>query len=69
LNKIFPALYLQLLATGTDNLIDALKITLQSKGYPKDAEFKARLLDAKLYAPGDRAAKTKLIPRSSDKGR
>jgi len=40
---------------------ESVKAALQTKGYPKDAEFRARLVDAKLYGSGDRATKTKLI--------
>jgi hypothetical protein len=46
------------------NFVDGIKSTLQNKNYPKDTDFKAKLLDAKLYGAGDRALKTKLILES-----
>jgi Protein of unknown function (DUF1524) len=42
-------------------LTDGVRTALQTRGYPKDSEFRARLTDAKLYGFGERAAKTKLI--------
>ena len=63
LNKIFPPLYLQAKKMGND-LISNIKNILQGKNYPKDAEFKTRLVDAKLYGSGDRQIKTKLILES-----
>jgi len=41
-----------------------LKSILQSKGYPKDNEFKLRFKESKLYGGGDRIVKTKLILES-----
>jgi len=64
LNKIFPPLYSQVYNMGMENLVDGVKKILQTKGYPKDIEFRARLLDAKLYGAGDRADKTKAILES-----
>lgn len=64
LNKIFPPLYSQVQSKNLGNFVDSMKNILQNKGYPKDAEFKARLLDAKLYGTGDRARKTQLILES-----
>lgn len=64
LNKIFPPLYSQVQSKNLGNFVDSMKSILQNKGYPKDVEFKARLLDAKLYGAGDRAIKTKLILES-----
>ena len=64
LNKIFPPLYSQVHSNGLGNFVDGMKSILQNKGYPKDAEFKARLLDTKLYGAGDRAVKIKLILES-----
>ena len=61
LNKVFPPLYGAITKQGALGFIGDLKLTLQSKGYPKDLEFKARLQDANLYGSGDRARKTKLI--------
>ena len=64
LNKIFPPLYSQIQGKSPENIIDGLKSILQTKGYPKDIEFRSRLIDAKLYGGGDRAIKTKLIFKS-----
>lgn len=59
LNKIFPPLYSQ--AKQSDNFIDGLKDALKSKKYPRDTEFKDRLMRTPLYGGGDRIDKTKLI--------
>jgi uncharacterized protein with ParB-like and HNH nuclease domain len=64
LNKIFPPLYAQLQARSSGSPVERLQSVLQSKGYPKNAEFTSRLIDAKLYGGGDRAIKTKLILES-----
>lgn len=66
LNKIFALLYSQVskdtsLASGT--FIEQLKLTLQSRGYPKDPEFRARLMEIKLYG-SNRSEKGKLILES-----
>jgi hypothetical protein len=58
LNKIFPLLYLQSKKMGED-LISNIKAILQSKNYPKDTEFKTRLVDTKLYGGGDRQINSK----------
>ena len=64
LNKIFPSLYVQVFEKNPDNFVAAMKSILQSKGYPKDCEFKERIQDVKLYGAGDRQIKTKLILES-----
>ena len=64
LNKIFPSIYPALTSKSPDNLISGFKNILQTKGYPKDEEFKMRLKDGKLYGGGDRIRKTKLILES-----
>ena len=61
LNKVFPPLYVQTLRAKPKSLCDGLKAVLQTKNYPKDYDFLAKLKDAKLYGPGDRITKTKLI--------
>lgn len=61
LNKIFPPLYTQIQKVKPKALYDGLKAVLQSKNYPKDYDFRAKLKDAKLYGAGDRITKTKLI--------
>jgi len=64
LNKIFPSIIPELEKKHSENYIDGIKALLQIKGYPKDPEFKQRLLDSKLYGAGDRSIKTKLILES-----
>jgi uncharacterized protein with ParB-like and HNH nuclease domain len=59
LNKVFAALYSQ--ARQNSSLIAGLKETLRSKNYPRDAEFRDRLVSTKLYGAGDRIEKTKII--------
>jgi uncharacterized protein with ParB-like and HNH nuclease domain len=61
LNKIFPPLYLQVQERTSGSFADGLRKILQSKDYPKDSEFKARLSDARLYGSTDRISKAKLI--------
>jgi len=59
LTRAFAPLYGQ--AKQADSLIGGIREYLRTKNYPKDEEFKDRLVVAKLYSPGDRAAKTKVI--------
>lgn len=61
LNKVFPPLYGQIQKTKPTTLCNGLKVVLQTKNYPKDYDFASKLQDAKLYGPGDRITKTKLI--------
>jgi hypothetical protein len=61
LNKIFPAVYPQLLANYSHDLVEGIKAILQVKGYPKDNEFYLRFQEAKLYSGGDRQRKAKII--------
>jgi len=61
LNKIFPTIFIQLNNNHSDNIVEGLKNILQSKGYPKDNEFKTRLKETRLYGSGDRLIKSKLI--------
>ena len=61
LNKIFPSLYSQIIIRNSSNFVDGVRQNLQSRDYPKDAEFRQRLVDAKLYGAGERLAKTKFI--------
>ena len=61
LNKIFPSLYAQAQLQNASNLVDGVRSILQTRGYPKDAEFRTRLVESKLYGAGHRANKTKLI--------
>lgn len=61
LNKIFPTLYEQTHLKNLPNFADSVCFVLQTRGYPKDVEFKTRLIDSKLYGTGEKGAKTKLI--------
>ncbi len=61
LNKIFPSVIPILEAKYSENYRLGVKEILQSKGYPKNLEFKQRLIDGKMYGAGDRTIKTKLI--------
>lgn len=61
LNKIFPPLYSQVQNRISGSFIEGLQKVLQTKDYPKDAEFKARLADTRLYGSNDRVAKARLI--------
>jgi uncharacterized protein with ParB-like and HNH nuclease domain len=61
LNKIFPPLYGQALLANPSNLLAGLQSVLQARSYPKDSEFRTRLIDSKLYGAGERLIKTKLI--------
>jgi uncharacterized protein with ParB-like and HNH nuclease domain len=64
LNKNFPSVLTQVFYQEDSNVVDRFKNALQSKGYPKDAEFKLRFKESKLYGAADRAVKTKLILES-----
>ena len=64
LNKVFPVVISQLDKKYQDNYIEGLKAILQTKGYPRDIEFKKRITDSKLYGAGNRNTKTKLILES-----
>ena len=61
LNKIFPLLYQQAQLKTPLSLGEGVRSVLQSRGYPKDSEFRTRLIDSKLYGAGERLIKTKLI--------
>jgi len=67
LNKIFPTLYSQATKGKGNTLSDKVKAILQKRGYPKDIEFRQRLVGTKLYGAGDRQRKTKLILESLEK--
>ena len=61
LNKIFPPLYSQVQSRVSGSFSEGLKRILQNRDYPKDADFVARLQDARLYGNADRVSKAKLI--------
>ncbi len=59
-NKIFPFLY-GWAKNNPSNFVDGVRAELQRRDYPKDNLFRSRLTEAKLYGPGEKASKTKLI--------
>lgn len=59
LNKIFPPLYEQARKQG--DLVQGVRNVLATKNYPRDAEFKDRLMNSSLYGKGERIPKAKLI--------
>lgn len=61
LNKTFPSLYSQIQNRESGSFTEGLRKILQTRGYPKDTEFKTKLSDAHLYGSKDRTAKCKLI--------
>jgi len=61
LNKIFPQLYAQAILRNPGSLPNGVRSVLQSRGYPKDIEFRSRLVESRLYGAGERTTKTKLI--------
>lgn len=64
LNKIFPSVLPVLENKYSDDIMNGVKSILQSKGYPKNPEFKQRIIESKLYGSGDRSIKSKLILES-----
>lgn len=66
LNKLFSALYSQSIKkseTESKTFLESLTGILQNRDYPKDAEFKSKLIARKLYGD-NRTDKTKLILES-----
>ena len=61
LNKIFPLLYGQTQQQNATDFVAALKRTLQTKNYPSDAQFRARLPTVKLYGKGGLEKKSKFL--------
>jgi len=62
LNKIFPPVIPQLENKyKIEEFHLGLKEILQSKGYPKNQEFRSRLAENRMYGAGDRNNKTRLI--------
>jgi len=59
LNKIFPTLYAQ--ASEHGSLSEGVKVVLRNRNYPRDTEFRERFVASRLYGPGDRGTRTKLI--------
>lgn len=67
LNKTFGAAYAFISKYNSDEIVNALKEYLSTKGYPKDSEFTERFMTTKLYGGGDRQQKTKFILASLEK--
>ncbi len=66
LSKVFMSLYLQISKEAnlkSESFIERLKLTLQNRDYPKDAEFEHGLMSVKLYG-SNRTEKAKLILES-----
>jgi uncharacterized protein with ParB-like and HNH nuclease domain len=66
LNRIFALLYSQVSKDtnlASETFVDRLKLALQNRDYPKDPEFKARLMEVKLYG-SNRSEKARLILES-----
>lgn len=66
LNRLFALLYSQVSQDSNlaeSNFIERLKLALQKQKYPKDSEFKERLMDMQLYGQ-NRSQKARLILES-----
>jgi uncharacterized protein with ParB-like and HNH nuclease domain len=61
LNKIFPPLYAQTQQQNTAGFVPALRQSLQTKGYPSDAQFRAKLREVKLYGRGALEQKARFL--------
>jgi len=60
-NKIFPFLYDWSKTKNPSDFVSGVRSDLQTRDYPKDAEFRSRLVESRLYGGGESAVKTKLI--------
>ena len=67
LNKTFGAAYAFISKYNNDEIVNAVKEYLSTKGYPKDSEFTERFMTTQLYGGGDRQQKTKFILASLEK--
>lgn len=61
LQPTFVALYQQAQIEKLTGLADGVRRVLQSRGYPKDNAFFDALVTTRLYGPGDRQSRTKII--------
>jgi uncharacterized protein with ParB-like and HNH nuclease domain len=59
LNKSLPPLYNQ--AKSHSSLLDGVKAILSQRDYPNDASFRSSLINVRLYGPGERLPKARLI--------
>jgi uncharacterized protein with ParB-like and HNH nuclease domain len=60
-NKLFPSLYSWIKQSHPADVVGGLCATLQNRDYPRDSEFKQRLIEARLYGAGERREKTRFI--------
>jgi hypothetical protein len=60
-NKLFPFLYGWARENNPSDFVAGVQSELQKRDYPKDSLFRSRLVESKLYGPGERAIKAKLI--------
>jgi uncharacterized protein with ParB-like and HNH nuclease domain len=62
LNLMFPSLYSQARDKTEEGFVEAIKLILQTKGYPKDSEFKTNFIEREAYSSqGKYNDRTKLI--------
>ncbi len=61
LNKIFPDTFRKLQQDYSNDLVLGLKLFLQTKNYPKDADFKEGLLNGTFYGGSPLNIRTELI--------
>lgn len=66
LNKIFPTAYVTV--SQAENTAEAFKTFLSEKGYPKDAEFKTKFKETRMYGGGERKVKTRYILERLENG-
>jgi hypothetical protein len=68
LNKIFPETFKKLQQDYPNDLVFGLKSFLQTKGYPKDLDFKNSLITAKFYGGSPLNIRTELILETIEQG-
>lgn len=61
LAQIFSSLYARAQAQNPNDIYNGLRVFLQGKDYPKDAEISQRMVSDKMYGAGDRLNKAKFI--------
>src|SRR5262249_47757955 len=59
LNRIFTSLYAQARKAGC--LVDGVRQVLRDKDFPRDKDFRDRLVTFRMYGSGDRLPKARLI--------
>jgi uncharacterized protein with ParB-like and HNH nuclease domain len=60
-NKLFPSIYAWVHENHPTDFVAGLCATLQNRDYPRDSEFKQRLVETRLYGSGERREKTRFI--------